>query len=161
MPARFYMQVKGEIQGDMDGECIRAGLEKWIECLAFNHEISSPRDPHTGQATGHRQHHLLTITKEFDTASPLLCKALVTNEKLKEVTIKWYRPSQSGKEQHYYTVKLESAFLASVKPWIPNVLDPEHKSYTNMENISFVYSKISWTHEVAGKAAEDDWFNAA
>lgn len=160
MPQRFYMQVEGEVQGPMDGECTRKNLTKWIECLAYNHEVSSPRDPHTGQATGHRQHHLLTVTKEFDSASPMLFKALVMNEKLKNVTLKWYRPSATGVEEHFFTVKLENAFLASVKPWIPNVLDPDHKSYTNMENVSFVYSKISWTHEVAGKESEDDWFNA-
>jgi type VI secretion system secreted protein Hcp len=153
------MQVEGEVQGMMDGECNRKDLAKWIECLAFRHEISSPRDPHTGQATGHRQHHLLTITKEFDSSSPMLCKALVMNEKLKLVTIKWYRPSPTGVEQHFYTMKLENAFVCGVKPWIPNVLDPVHKTYTNMEDISFVYGKIQWTHEVAGKEAEDDWLS--
>ncbi len=159
MPSRFYLQLEGSVQGKMDGECNRLKVEKWIECLAFRHEVSSPRDPHTGQATGHRMHHLLTITKEFDSSSPLLFKALVTNEKITSAEIRWYRPSTStGIEEHYFTVKLTDAFVCSVKPWIPNVLDPVHKSYTNMEDISFVYSKISWTHEVAGKESEDSWF---
>jgi type VI secretion system secreted protein Hcp len=155
------MQLEGEVQGKIDGECNRKGLEKWVECLAYRHEVSSPRDPHTGQATGHRMHHLLTVTKEFDTATPLLFNALVRNEKLSTVEIKWYRPSKTGIEEHYFTVRLFDAFVASVKPWIPNVLDPEHKSYTNMEDVSFVYSKISWTHEVDGKEAEDDWFTGS
>jgi type VI secretion system secreted protein Hcp len=161
MPARFYMTVEGEVSGKIDGECQRKGFEKTIECLAFNHEVLSPRDPHTGQSTGHRMHKLLTITKEFDLASPLLFQALVKNEKLTAVEMKFYRPSTSGVEQHYFTVKLTNAFVASVKPWIPNVLDPEKKSFTNMEDVSFVYSKIDWTHEVGGKAAEDDWFTAS
>lgn len=159
MPSRFYMQVEGELQGIMDGECSRTEVQKWIECLGLRHEIRSPRDIHTGQASGHREHKPLTITKEFDSSSPMLANALVTNEQLKLVTIKWYRPSTTGKEQHFFTVKLERAFVSEFKPWVPNVLDPLYKTYTNMEDISFVYGKIVWTHEVAAKEANDDWLN--
>ena len=162
MPARFYLSMEGEKQGLIEGECRRKGFEGWIECLGYQHEVSSPRDPHTGQATGHRQHHLLTITKEFDAATPMLFQALVTNELIKKVTIKWYRPSTTtGIEEHFFTVALETAFIASVKPWVPNVLDPLFKSYTNMEDVSFVYGTINWTHEIAAKASTDDWLTPA
>ena len=92
----------------------------------------------------------------------MLFKALVENELLTEVVIKWDRPSASaGKAEHFFTVKLEKAFVASVRPWIPNVLDPTQKEFTNMEDVSLVYSKSIWTHEVAGTESQDDWFNAA
>ena len=39
---------------------------------AANHEIKSPRDLATGQASGKRMHKPITITKEWSASSPLL-----------------------------------------------------------------------------------------
>jgi len=50
--------------------------------IAVNHEIISPRDVVSGQATGKRQHKPFVITKELDKSTPLLFSALVNNENI-------------------------------------------------------------------------------
>jgi len=46
--------------------------EDHAEDVKGGHEIVSPRDAASGQATGKRSHSPITITKEIDKSSPLL-----------------------------------------------------------------------------------------
>jgi type VI secretion system secreted protein Hcp len=157
MPMPFHLEIEGENQGKIDGSCIMKGREQTILCYAFDHTIHIPRDPQLGLASGKRIHGPLTITKEYDKSSPLLYKALCTGEHLKEVTLKWYRIDQTGKEQHYFTHTLEDAIIVQIKPYTPLVFLRENEPYRHMEDISFTYRKIKWTWEVDGIEAEDDW----
>ena len=52
---------------------------------------------------------------------------------------------------------LEDAIIVSVRPWMPNCLDPHTESYTHMEEVMFTYKKIRWTWEIDGIEAEDSW----
>jgi type VI secretion system secreted protein Hcp len=157
MPMPFYMTLTGNNQGQIDGSCDQTGREGTILCQAFQHEIAIPRDPQSGQPTGLRVHNPLTITKVYDKASPKLFQALCTGERMKNVTLKWYRIDPAGAEEHYFTIELEDAILVTVRPYTPNCLDPEFASYGHMEEASFTYRKIMWTWEPDGIASEDDW----
>jgi type VI secretion system Hcp family effector len=57
----------------------------WIEVDAFNFEAPSSTNTGSGGANGHSQHGPVQITKEVDSASPLLLHALVTNEQFNTV----------------------------------------------------------------------------
>jgi len=133
------------------------GRKDTILCQAFNHEVYIPRDPQTGLPTGKRVHNALIVTKVFDKGSPKLYQALATGERMSDVTMKYYRINASGNEEHYFTIKLEDAIIVSIKPWIPNALDPARESFTHMEDVSFTYSKIIWTWEIDGVEAQDSW----
>jgi type VI secretion system secreted protein Hcp len=82
MALNSYLQLKGQKQGYINGSVIQKGREGKIMVIAFNHEVQSPRDIATGQATGKRMHKPFVITKEVDKSSPLLYTALVTNENI-------------------------------------------------------------------------------
>jgi len=158
MPMPFHMSLTGKNQGNIsDGCCDMQGRENTILCQALNHEVYIPRDPQTGLPTGKRVHNPLTVTKVFDKSSPKFYQALATGERMNDVTMKYYRINPSGSEEHYFTIKLEDAIVVSVKPWIPNTLDPARESFTHMEDVSFTYSKIIWTWEVDGVEAQDEW----
>jgi type VI secretion system secreted protein Hcp len=157
MPLPCHLTVVGEKQGKIEGSCDQKGREGTILVEAMNHEVYIPRDPHSGLATGKRVHQPLTITKMYDKASPKLYQALCSGEHMKNVAIKWYRIRASGDEEHYFTHKLEDAIVVSVKAWMPNVLDKEKESYGHMEDVSFTYSKITWTWEIDGVEAQDSW----
>jgi len=133
------------------------GRKDTILCQALNHEVYIPRDPQTGLPTGKRVHNALIVTKVFDKGSPKLYQALATGERMSDVTMKYYRINASGNEEHYFTIKLEDAIIVSIKPWIPNALDPARESFTHMEDVSFTYSKIIWTWEIDGVEAQDSW----
>jgi type VI secretion system secreted protein Hcp len=157
MPMPAHLTMTGENQGNIEGSCEMQGREGTILVEGMTHEVTIPRDPQTGLATGKRIHGPLTITKVYDKSSPKLYQALVTGEHMKSVTVKWYRISPQGQEEHYFTHVLEDAIIVSVKPWMPNCLDPKTESFTHMEDVSFTYKKIKWTWEVDGIEAEDSW----
>ena len=106
----------------------------------FAHEIVSPRDLASGQATGNRQHKPITITKELDAATPKLLQALVTNETLTSVLIGLLRNGQQ-----VATVKLTNAGIA------------DYAAHGDTETWQFTYQKIVWTWVDGGITAQDDW----
>ena len=158
MPMPFHMSLTGKTQGAIAQGCsTMQGREDTILCQALNHEVYIPHDPQTGLPTGKRVHNALTVTKVFDKGSPKLYQALTTGETMNDVTMKYYRISPSGNEEHYFTIKLVDAIIVSIKPWIPNALDPARDGFTHMEDVSFTYSKIIWTWEEGGVEAQDSW----
>ena len=157
MPMPAHAEITGQEQGKIEGSCNQQGREGTILVEAFNHEVYIPRDPQTGLATGKRVHNSFSFVKTYDKSSPQLYKALCTGEHLSNVTMKWYRIDPTGKEEHYFTHVLEDAVIVSIRPWMPNCLDPSTESYTHMEEVSCTYKKIRWTHEPDGIEHEDDW----
>ena len=124
---------------------------------SVSHNISRARDSQSGQPTGQRVHGPLTITKNFDKASPLILQALTTGEVLTKVTLKYYRTSISGTQEHYVTMEIIDAVITDMQTDMPHCQDPGCAHLMLQEQVSFSYRKITWTHEVAGTAASDDW----
>ena len=166
MPTPAYLSIEGSTQGaitsgaftaDSVGNVYQEGHEDEILVEAFGHNVTVPTDPQSGQPTGQRVHKPLTVTKVFDKSSPLLYQALTTGEKLTKCELKWYRTSPEGTQQHYFTIQLEDAIITDIQARMPNCQDPAMSHFTHLEDVSFSYRKIVWTHEVAGTSAQDDW----
>ncbi|MCP3869544.1 MAG: Hcp family type VI secretion system effector [Gammaproteobacteria bacterium] len=166
MPSVAYMSVQGTTQGnitagantmDSMGNRYQEGHEDEVTVQAFKHQIIIPRDPQSGQPSGQRVHQPLVITKIFDKTSPLLYAALTSGERLSEVVIKWYRTSMAGTQEHYYTHKLEDAMIVDMSGHSPNAQDPAMEHFSHMEDVSFTYRQITWTHEIGGTEGSDDW----
>ncbi len=165
MPVPAYMTIEGDRQGSIttgagNGDSIggksREGHEDEIMVQGYEHQIIQPTDVQSGAPTGKRMHKEVRILKQFDGSSPLLLNALTTGEQLKG-TIKWFRISPQGDEQHYYTVEIDGAVCTSIEPHMPNCLDENNKFQEHMEWVSFRYRKIHWRHDIMGKEGEDDW----
>lgn len=156
-----YMSVKGQKQGLIKGGVIQKGREGKILVIASTHEIVSPRDPATGQATQKRAHKPFIVTIEWDQALPNLYRALFTNETLTEVTIDYYAPNTlgtaggTGSEVNHLTVKLTNASIASIQSQMPNNKVPELARLREYAEVSFVYQKIDVTHKISGGTASD------
>lgn len=166
MPTPAFMSIEGSNQGnitagtfteDSVGNIYVEGHEDEILVQAFDHSVIIPRDPQSGQPTGQRVHQPLTITKIFDKCSPLLYNAMTSGEKLTKCVIKWYRTSASGTQEHYFTIELVDAIIVAMKARMPNCQDPGMGHFTHLEDVSFSYRMISWTHEVGGTTGTDDW----
>ena len=123
------------------------------EVIGYSHGIISPRDPATGQATGKRQHEPIVIQKEIDRSSPLLFKALVQNDIIPSLELKLFRPNPTGDgtSQNYFTIVLTNAHVSSISK--SQNLDPSRP----VEDVAFVYQRISWKWVDGGVTAEDDW----
>src|SRR6478735_7995837 len=117
MALNAYLKLKGNKQGDIKGSVTQKGREGLIAVHSFHHEIVSPRDSASGQATGKRQHGAFTIIKEIDKSTPLLHKALTDNESLTTWELKCFAPKAGpaaggGMEVNHYTVKLTNASIS-------------------------------------------------
>ena len=157
MPMPCFMNVEGESQGKIDGSCQITGREGAILIQAVDHTIEIPKSPQTGLPTGKRVHLPMTVTKEVDKASPKLYQALCSGEQMKTVSLDYYRISPQGKEEKYYTVKLENAIVVGVRSWIPNCLEPNNGQMGHMEDVSFSYEKITESWHPDGIEADDSW----
>lgn len=165
MPIPAYMSVEGVTQGMITEGCLseesvgslyQEDHEEQFLVQAFEHNIVIPRDVQSGQPSGVRIHQPLTVTKIFDKSSPLLYQALVTGESL-TCEIEWYRTSAEGMQEHYFTHILEGAVIVDMQALMPNCQDQANAGFTHLEKVSFSYSTIRWTHEIAGIEGSDDW----
>ena len=136
----MMLTVEGTKQGKFKGES-RDGS---VRLLGYKHEVISPRDAQSGLPTGKRQHSPLVITKDYDRTSPMFMQALVTNEVLKNVTLRFVDARGTT-----YSITLQNASVAGIRQ--------QSQSGSNVEEISFTYQKITWTWTDGGITAEDDW----
>ncbi len=166
MPTPAYMTIEGELQGlitagtfteESVGNIYQEGHEDQILVEAFEHNVTLPRDPQSGQPSGQRVHGPIVITKVFDKASPLLYSALTSGERMSQCKIDWYRTSATGTQEHYFSIELEDAIIVDVQASMPNCQDPGQAHFTHLETVAFTYRKITWTHEVSGTSGHDDW----
>jgi type VI secretion system secreted protein Hcp len=166
MPTPAYLYIEGEVQGKITtgtgtkgsvGGLAKEEHPDEILVEAFSHEITHPTEPQSGQPSGPRLHKPLVITKMFDKSSPLLYNACASGEKITKFVLKWYR-IVSGHEEHYFTHELEDAIIVYIKAYMPNCLDTANERFTHMEEVSFAYRKITWTHVSASTQASDDWY---
>lgn len=157
MAMTSYLTIEGKNQGKMEGDCAQKGREKTILVYAIDHSLEIPRDTLTGMPTGQRVHKPFTITKHVDPASPLIMQACCTGEQMKTWQLDYYHITETGTEELYYQVKLENAIIVSIRHFKPTVFLPDNKPYHDMEEVSFSYEKITWTHKIANKEAVDNW----
>ncbi len=170
MPTPAYLTLEGTTQGEITkdaftedsvGNIYQEGHENEILVQAVEHIVTVPTDIQSGQPTGQRQHKPLMITKVFDKSSPMLYTALSRGEVLPKCTLKWYRTSTQGKQEHYFTTELTDAIITQIRTHMPNCQDPTQSHFTHLEDVYFTYRMITWTHVVAGTEGSDDWRSPA
>lgn len=152
-----YLKIKGQKSGDIKGSVTQKGRENMIRVLAVSHAIVSPRDAASGLPTGKRQHKPMVVTMELDRSTPLLHAALVTNETLSSVELRFWAPSLKGQagvgaETQHYTVKLTNASISEIRTIKAN--DPQAPDTLE---VSFTYQKIEWLWTDGGISSSDDW----
>ncbi len=152
-----YMLATGEQQGQIKGGVTQAGKVDQMQVVQSSHEIVSPRDAASGLPTGKRQHKPFTITKPVDKATPLLLKAMVTNETLTQVVINYWRPTLGGAEQLAFSVTLTGAKIVNHTIRQLPTYEAANTSVPELEEIQFVYEKITWTWTSPNLTATDSW----
>jgi type VI secretion system secreted protein Hcp len=160
MARTAYVTITGSKQGHIKGEVTAKGREGSIPLIALASQIAAPFDQASGAVTGKRQHRPIVITKPLDQATPKLYDALIKNEVLTAVTIKFWRPSASlpgGPEQQYFTVELTNAHITEIEFVSADNQDPTKAAEVPYESLQLVYQKISWTWVEGGFVAEDNW----
>src|SRR5262249_51321472 len=161
MALNAYLKLKGQKQGDIKGSVTDRNREGSIMVIAVTHELVSPRDGATGQASGKRMHKPIVITKELDRSSPQLYTALATNETIPEWTLEFFRADPRGAEKVSFTIKLTNAAVASIQFVMPNNKEPDLVKLNEYEQVGFTYEKIEWTWLDPKVSATDSWLQRA
>ena len=151
----LYLEVRDEVS--IEGECTQEGHENWITVYGVEHTIEIPMDQYTGLATGQRFHRPLTIIKAVDSSSPLICQALCTGKVMKTFVLDFYRINEKGQEEFYYQITLENATVVNYKLKKPVTFLDAMKPFHDMEEVTFSYDKITWSHKIANKGTSDTW----
>jgi len=156
-----FMTITGVVQGNIEGSIAASGHEGAVGLVGFNHLVDVPFDQKTGQLGGVPQHHYFAVTKAVDKSSVKLYQALLTGEKLSDVTIQFYRISGEGAEERYYTILLTNASIVSIESSLPKNLEDAEVFIAPMEEVAFVYKNIAWTWELDGIEYNSDWVKTA
>ncbi|WP_429169263.1 type VI secretion system tube protein TssD, partial [Aeromonas rivipollensis] len=98
MPTPCYISIEGKTQGnitagaftsDSVGNIFVQGHEDEMLVQEFNHQVTVPTDPQSGQPAGQRVHKPFKFTVALNKAVPLMYNALASGEMLPKVTLKW------------------------------------------------------------------------
>jgi type VI secretion system secreted protein Hcp len=160
MSFEFYMVIEGTTQGKFKGTSPRDAFKDKTPCLAFNYGVISPRDSHTGQASGKRQHQPLSIVKEWDAATPQIFQALTRNEVLKSVSFEFVRTNPNGEEYVYHTIKLLNATVSQIEQYVHDVskgTTSAKNDVLELEKVSFTFQEIQLDNVDGKTAASDNW----
>lgn len=159
MAMNIHVWVRGATVGEVRGDSTvtSMGREGSIEAFKLEYMVKTHIEA-SGMATGERSHGPVTITKRIDQSSPILHQALCNNEEL-EVTIKFYRPNPigDGTTEHFYTIRLRQGRISSIRTISPSTVDQITESLPAMEEVSFVFGRITWIYESGGIEFEDEW----
>lgn len=163
MALNAYLDMKGSVSGKVTGSVTQKGREGKILVIASHHQVISPRDPASGQATGKRMHKPFVITKELDQATPALYTLWKNDELISEWELQFWSTNPlgaaggSGVELQHYSVKLTNARLVDIRFTMLNIKDPELVKFKEYEEVSFVYEKIEWIWKQGNKTSFDNW----
>jgi len=149
---------------DVPGDSTISSLDREdsIECLSFEDSVRTAREASSGVASGERTYEPIKITKRIDKSSPLLAKALVSNEVIEGI-FKMYRPNPAGdgSQEQFFTIEIQEGRIASIVRKSPDVIDPASANAPPTEEVTFVFGYIRWTYEPGGQEHIDHWSEQA
>jgi type VI secretion system secreted protein Hcp len=152
----LYVTVEGTKQGLMAKENGTQDTFGRFEGLGFEYEVQAVRDPASGEPTRKRQHSVVTVTKEWGASSPQLLEALVGDELLKSVMLQFVQLAPGGNMVAYATIKLTGAYVVGVRNVVAAPQAGVPADPRLLQEVSFAFDKIEFTHLNGGVRAEDD-----
>lgn len=157
MATHGYMTITGNKQGLISAGCssqesmgnkCQVGHRDEIMVLSFSHNMSNIGN------IKYATHRPIVITKNIDKSSPLLGEALA-NREVVNCLINFYRISQSGQHEKYYTVELRGGLIVDLVVDVPHaVLQSDMDA---QEHLAIRYHDIVWTHHLAGTTGRAYW----
>ena len=151
----LFLTINGmQVQGESEQSSL--GRAQSIECFHYHQAMSVPSQIGSGQGAARRQYGPLLIRKRIDKASPLIARALVQNSVV-DAVFKFFRALQDGTLEQFYTTRIRPARVVGVSQYVPDVLDPATASEPPLEEVTFVFQSIEWTHTSGGVSYQDTW----
>ncbi|MBM3435271.1 MAG: type VI secretion system tube protein Hcp, partial [Bacteroidetes bacterium] len=147
--------------GGIPGSWNPEGCEDCMKVFDMNWWLFQPYDTIFGQMTGFRHHHVLTVMKDIDKASPRLMNALVQGQEINSVKLHFYlsEPEQPGTPpvqplQPYYDIWLDEVYVVAFHHTLVN---KGNGKFAHMDKISFIYDAIRVVWWDGNIEAVDHW----
>jgi len=157
MAIPVYLWLKDDGGADIKGAVDVQERGGSIEVVAQEHNLYIPTNNNTGKLTGTCIHTPFLFTREIDSSSPYLYKAVTTGQTLKSAEFKWYKINNSGQEVEYFNTKLENVKVVKVNPVMHDIKDPAYEKHNHLEQIELRYEKITWTYKDGNIVHSDSW----
>ncbi|CAB3755653.1 type VI secretion system tube protein TssD [Paraburkholderia solisilvae] len=157
MGTPLHLWLTDEGDAPLRGGSEVLGREGSIEVLSVTHGIDAPVDHHTGRLMGLHSHRPLTIEKEIDRSSPLLYQGIVRGMMLNSAVLRWYRTSDAGLEENYFTMSMKSVRVASISPRLLNIKEHQNAHRSHFEVVELRYGEITWNYHDGNLLFADTW----
>ncbi|MEE3651818.1 MULTISPECIES: Hcp family type VI secretion system effector [unclassified Brenneria] len=150
----IYVTIEGKKQGlissgcstfDSIGNKYQAIHKDEIFILSFEHDMNRSMNI---------THMPVSFIKLIDKSSPLLGTAITDNEEL-FLEFKFYRTSDKGGNELYYSIKIRKAFIVKLSVVYPHAIN--HSDNQPEELVSVKYSSIEWTHHISRTSGYSLW----
>lgn len=166
MPTPCYISIQGKSQGNLTAGAFTAdsvgniyvqGHEDEMLVQAFEHLVSVPTDPQSGQPAGQRVHRPFRFTVALNKAVPLLYNALASGEIAGGDPQIGFAPRWRGGKEHFFSTRLTDAAVVDIDCQITHCQDANKSEFTQLIRVALAYREIEWEHTVAGTSGADDW----
>lgn len=146
------VSIQGRTQGLILGDNTARGQEGTIIALALTSNIEVPFDAVSGAPTGSARRGPLGIVKNFEKSTPKLFQALVSNEPLTSVVIRFYTQDTTGALRNNFTIELSDAIIVSI-----NTGGNAQVASGVRETVSFTYKRMKLRDEINGTESNLDF----
>jgi type VI secretion system secreted protein Hcp len=155
-PVALELRADGVLV-DGDGVAGLPGEDVTIECLSFSVSQDAALARGSGMPTGRRSYEPIAVRKRIDRTTPLIVRALVLKQEI-DAVFRFYRPTSSGNVEHFFTIEIDQAAVASTSQFSPDGLSfpGAPPAVSALEDVSFAFQQIRWRYEDGGIEAEDD-----
>jgi type VI secretion system Hcp family effector len=154
MANTMWLTLNGQAQGLISAGCASVNSIGNKSQPAHRDQIMVMTVSHSMSRVQNVNHQCFTFIKPVDKSSPLLGKAITDNETL-SCEFSFYRTSQTGLNECYYTLKLINARISSIHLQVPHTIDDS--AGQTEEIIELSYESIAWEHLIAGTSAYSTW----
>ena len=152
-----FLWLKDDGGADIKGSSTRNEYEGSIELISLDHSVHIPTDGNTGKLTGSRLHAPFVFTKEIDTSSPYLYKAVTKGQTLKSAKFDFHKINESGEPVVYFITTLENVKVVKVASKMHDVKDVSKEKYVHLEQVELRYEKITWSFVDGNIIHTDSW----
>jgi type VI secretion system secreted protein Hcp len=157
MGTPLHLWLTDEKDTPVRGDSNVFGREGSIEILSLTHGLDAPVDHHTGKLMGRHSHRPLTVEKEIDRSTPLLYQAIVRGQTFNSAVLRWYRTSDAGIEENYFTMSMKNVKVASISPKLLNIKEQQYQHRTHFEFVELRYAEIAWNYHEGNLLFADAW----
>jgi len=159
MASPAYIWFVDEQGNEVEGNCKVQGREGSVELFQFKYGVSLPVDKFNGSTNGTRQHDAVTITKPYDSISPVLFKAACDGKTLKKAVIKWYKINESGQEEEYFVHVLDDVKVVSYQQQLLHTKNEQNDNHVHEDVIALRFGKITVKHSAGNIEHSDTWLH--